>query len=352
MSSTATAASLEKVGTRLPRWFRSRRETRVGIDFEDDGFRLASIAMMPQGSSSGVPRLKLQRQHRISEPAPTLHSGVSAYLETLATRLPRHATRGGVATTIAMPPSAQSLRCVASTQLAEAERSIADELGGEIQCRSWPVAAQKSMVCGVRRDIAEAIIAILCDIGYRCESILPRSIALGRTLLSATQSTAPNATILCWGRQRSLVTMIHERTIRLCREFAMPQATPGATEPAAELPGEAQTSQDQLSQAAGEIAEELMLTLQHASRLNHQILLGPVVVCGEMGVQPRALDALRAATRSMFDGQVDLWRLNLDAHNADSRQQQHELSDAVATSLAVGGSALTMSSLHAGGVNR
>ncbi|MGV3483750.1 MAG: hypothetical protein ACO1RT_04975 [Planctomycetaceae bacterium] len=352
MSSIATSASLEKPRPRRPRWFRVRRQTRVGIDFEDDGFRLASIAMTAQGSSLDTPRLKLQWQHRISEPAPSLLSGVSDYLETLATRLPRHATRGGVATTIAIPPSAQSLRCVASTQLAEAERSIADELGGDIQCRSWSVGAQKSMVCGVRRDIAEAIIAILCDIGYRCESILPRSIALGRTLISATQSTAPNATILCWGRQRSLVTMIHERTIRLCREFAMPQSIPATAEVDAESPGASQTSQDQMSQAASEIAEELMLTLQHASRLNPQILLGPVVVCGEMSEQPQAFDALRAAARPLFEGEIAPWRLNLDAHDTDSRQQQHELGDAVATSLAVGGSALTMGSLHAGGVNR
>jgi hypothetical protein len=353
MSSTPTARStLQPAPARAPRWMAARPETRVGIDFDDQGFRLAAIRLVSHCTSLDAPELSVEWLHRVSESAPDIKSNVAAYLDVLAARLPRSATRSGVAISIAMPPAVQSLRCVHNTQLAEAERGIADELGGAVQSRSWPVGSQKSMICAVRRDVAESLLEILGKLGYRCESILPRSIALARTQLTASPNRENNATILCWGRQRSLVTLISDRTIRMCREFVTHESTQLGLKPEAESDGDETSSQHGLSKVAGEVVHELGMTLQHASRLDDRTNWGPIILCGTMSAHAQAVESLRAALDMSQGGDLRSWKLGSATRPTAAPLSEVDQANAVAASLAIGGSKVAIDNLQIGSKSR
>ncbi len=352
MSSTPTAAStISRSTARAPRWKAAQPEIRVGIDLDDNGFRLAAIRLSAHCTELDSPELKVEWLHRVAETTPDIKSNLTTYLDALAARLPRSASQGGLAASIAMPPALQSLRCVASTQLVEAERSIAEELGGAIQSRSWPVGSQKSMICGIRRDIAESLIAILETAGYRCESILPRSIALARTHLAASQSQANHATIFHWGRHRSLVSMVHDRTIRLCREFVLLDNAHTRHQTNAETSNDFDAGQDRLATMVSEVADELCLTLQHAARLDNRISSGPIIVCGEMSAATKAIDSFRLAMANLQGVAVTPWSLSQETSLARSSAAEDQ-ANVVAVSLAIGGSKVAIDQLLIGSKTR
>jgi len=326
----------------------AKPETRVGIDLSDNGFRVVAIRLRSHCRSLDAPELKIECLHRVVESTPYIGTDIAAYLDVFASRLPRCATRGGVAASIAVPPCLQSLRCVPSSQLNEAERGIADELGGAVQCRSWQVGSQKSMICGVRSDVAEALVTILGDSGYRCESILPRSVAVARTLLASVKSANRSATILCWNRDRSLVTTLHDRTIRLCRELATDEVT-SATMPHDDATARGASTEDRLSQIAYDLANETILTLQHARRLDYRMTPSPVVVCGEMSSFPGAIEQLNAALYSLIGMRVEPWKIPVDEIAANGLRDDCDRANTVAISLAIGGSRVAIDSLLTGG---
>ncbi len=354
MSPSLTIPSTASRSTsRTPRWMAARPETRVGIDLGDCGFRVSATRVRTHCASLDAPELKIECLHRVVESTPSIVADVAGYLDAFAARLPRYATRGGVAASIAVPPAIQTLRCVPSSQLSESERGIADELGGAVQCRTWPVGSHKSMICGVRCDIAEALISILGESGYRCESILPRSVAVARTHLAVHRLVRPSEIILCWDRHRSLITTIHGRTIRLCREIDIDefshttQSLSSESRPDASV--DSASTEDRLSQISNELANEIILTLQHACRLDNRITPSAIVVCGEMSGFPGALQGLQKAMDLLHGIQVEPWKIPIEEVSPNGQCNEGDLANAVAISLAIGGCKIAIDPALAGG---
>jgi hypothetical protein len=337
MSSIASTAAVDTFApVRPPRWLAAKPETRIGIDFTDNGFTLTAIRLLAQCASLDARELRVEMLHQVTETAPSPLADIGNYLNKVESRLPRFATRGGAAASIAMPPSLQSLRCVSTAQLNDAERAIAEELGGEVQCRSWAVNSQRSMICGVRRDVAEYLIGMLHNAGYRCESILPRSVALARTQLATATPRIQNAIILCWDRNHCLVTVVHQRSLKLCREFT---TSSDLDRDAKESVDESDDSaQVRLARRANEVAVETMLSLQHAMRLDNRIVPDSVIVCGEMSTIDEAMSTLQSIMSHAYGIQVTPWTIATTGSRLQASQSEDLQTSAVAIALAVGSS--------------
>ena len=350
MSPIASSVSVDTFApTRPARWLASKPETRVGIDFSDEGFCLSAVRVTARCSSLDMRELNVEVLHRVQEPASSALADIGLYLKSVESRLPRFATRGGVSASIAMPSSLQSLRCVPTSQLNDAERAIAEELGGAVQCRSWPVSSQRSMICGIRRDVAEHMIEMLRNAGYRCDNILPRSVALARTLLSASTPPTSNGIVLCWDRGCSLVTVFNQRTLKLCREFLV-----GNEIGEEEIDGDVieDSAVARLSRRADEVAVETMLTLQHAMRLDNKIVPESVLVCGEMSAIEGAVEALHNVMQTAYGIQVNPWSIATTDANASRESIRESRGMAVSVSLAVGGSRLALDPSLSGGKSK
>ncbi len=337
----------------------AKPEIRTGIDFDDEGLRLSTVRITTHCRSLDSPEVKVETLHQLRERAPKCIAAPSHYLEVIAARLPRCATRGGMATSISIPSSAQFLRCVSTSQINEAQKSIADELGGPVQCTSWQVNSQKSMLCGVRADFTESLISILGDNGYRCQSVLPRSAAIARTHLLMTRATIPNAVIVVWDRDWSLITLVQDRSIRLCREVRLDltETTPRLSKGQADSLQSSQAMEKgdeskhaRLSERAIELANEIGLTLQHAERLGQEAMVStaPIYICGAMTSIHGAMQSVGDAVQALIGRSICNW--SEFQQTGDSKLPSiNGNGDTVSLALAIGGSKVGIEQLSVGG---
>ncbi len=292
------------------RWLAARPEIRAGVDLHDNGYQLSVVRIATDCHRLEAPHSSVQLIHQVNESLPSLAASPTQYLALLSSRMPRFATRGGMPTSLSLPPTLQSLRCIANDMLLVAEPSLADDLGGPVQCKAWPAGATKSMICAARADIAAAIVKQIEPIGFRCESILPRAVSLARTVSLVNKTD--NAVIAYWQRDQILVAVVADRSIRFCRELLIDD----------HVHSDDESGDDVLANRCTELVGEIASTLQHAARINPQTVPAPIVLCGPMSCLAGVHEMVNQCLLATLGCEAQCWN---DAA-------------AVSTSLAVGGS--------------